>query len=56
MKHCISRKDYGGAYDAMSSKHPLEGRELREAGAEIAVMGANEAVDHPDTGHGGEHY
>lgn len=40
----ITRKAYGGAYDVMASKHLGADINLAFAGAQIAVMGAEEAV------------
>ena len=41
----ITRKAYGGAYDVMSSKHLRGDINLAYPGAEIAVMGAEGAVN-----------
>ncbi len=41
----ITRKAYGGAYDVMSSKHLRGDVNLAWPGAEIAVMGADAAVN-----------
>jgi propionyl-CoA carboxylase beta chain len=41
----ITRKAYGGAYDVMSSKHIRADVNLAFPGAEIAVMGADGAVN-----------
>ena len=41
----ITRKAYGGAYDVMSSKHIRGDYNVAWPGAEIAVMGAEGAVN-----------
>ena len=41
----ITRKAYGGAYDVMASKHLRGDVNFAWPSAEIAVMGANGAVE-----------
>ena len=43
----ITRKAYGGAYDVMGSKHLGADVNLAWPTAQIAVMGAQGAVEHP---------